>query len=260
MTGYEEFKKEIMSLTGIDLNAYKERQMKRRISTLCSKYGFHNYEDFYQDLRRNKEHQAQFLNYLTINVSEFYRNPMQWQVLETKIIPELLQGHKDSLKIWSAACSTGDEPYTIVMMLKERFPHVKVTLKATDIDNEVLAAAKQGCYSDKSILNLPPAYVSKYFHRQENGKYLLSEEIKRCVEFQQHNLLSDAYDTNYDLIVCRNVLIYFTEEAKMEVFKRFHHSLRPNGYLFIGSTEQILQAKNIHFESKYSFFYKKLVE
>ena len=257
MTDYGQFKKDILSLTGIDLNAYKERQMKRRIQTLSQKYGFQDYGDFYQDLKKNPEHRKQFLNYLTINVSEFYRNPAQWKTLETEVIPELLQDTKHTLKIWSAACSTGDEPYTIIMMMKEPFPKVKVELLATDLDYLVIAYAKEGCYPKKSIQNLPEKYINKYFTRTANGMYQISKEIMDCVKFRQHNLLSDSYDTNYDLIVCRNVLIYFTEEAKLEVFKRFQHSRREHGYLFIGSTEQILQAMDIHFEPKYSFFYKK---
>ena len=110
MTDYEQFKNNIRSLTGIDLNAYKERQMKRRITTLSSKYGFQDYDSFYLDLKKNPEHLKSFMNYLTINVSEFYRNPAQWQTLEEKVIPELLKTTGGSLKIWSAACSTGDEP------------------------------------------------------------------------------------------------------------------------------------------------------
>lgn len=258
MTDYEQFKKDILELTGIDLNAYKERQMKRRIHTLSTKYGFKTYNDFFQDLKKNAEHRKHFMNYLTINVSEFYRNPQQWEVLESKVIPELLTKNKHALKIWSAACSTGDEPYTIIMIMKEMFPNVKVSLLATDLDDKVIEYAKEGCYAQKSIANLPQKYVQKYFKKEANGMYQLSREIMDCVEFKQHNLLADRYDTNFDLIVCRNVLIYFTEEAKLEVFKRFHSSLRPEGYLFIGSTEQILQARAIHFEPQFSFFYKKV--
>lgn len=257
MTDYEQFKKNIRSLTGIDLNAYKERQMKRRITTLSSKYGFQDYDSFYLDLKKNPEHLKSFMNYLTINVSEFYRNPAQWQTLEEKVIPELLKTTGGSLKIWSAACSTGDEPYTIVMLMKERFPKAKIRLLATDLDDQVLAWAKQGTYHKKSLEKLPETYQKKYFQKLNGDMYQISEDVMKCVEFRQHNLLADRYDTNYDLIVCRNVLIYFTEEAKLEVFKRFNDSLRKDGFLFIGSTEQILQARAIHFEPQYSFFYKK---
>lgn len=258
MTDYEVFKKNILDLTGIDLNSYKERQMKRRLNTLGEKFGFHDYDSFYKDLKVNLDHRKQFMNYLTINVSEFYRNPAQWEVLETKVIPELLKQNKTELKIWSAACSTGDEPYTIVMIMKELFPNVRINLTATDLDDLVIAFAKEGLYSEKSIADLPKKYITKYFKQLPDQTYQISKEIKDCVKFKQHNLLADPYDDHYDLIVCRNVLIYFTEEAKLEVFKKFHQALRPNGYLFIGSTEQLLQARKIGYEPLYSFFYKKL--
>lgn len=257
MTDYEGFKKNILDLTGIDLNSYKERQMKRRINTLGEKFGFHDYDSFYKDLKVNLEHRKQFMNYLTINVSEFYRNPAQWEVLESKVIPELLKQSKAELKIWSAACSTGDEPYTIVMILKELFPNVRINLTATDLDDLVIAFAKEGVYSEKSIANLPKQYISKYFKQLPDHTYQLSREIIDCVKFKQHNLLADRYDEQYDLIVCRNVLIYFTEQAKIDVFKKFHQALRPGGYLFIGSTEQLLQAREVGYEPQYSFFYRK---
>ena len=204
MTDYEVFKKQILELTGIDLNAYKERQMKRRITTLSLKYGFQTYEEFYQDLKKNAERRKQFLNYLTINVSEFYRNPMQWQTLEEKVIPDLIEENKGELRIWSAACSTGDEPYTIIMMMKEKFPKVPVKLLATDLDDEVLAFAKQGLYPQKSLTNLPEKYIQKYFREIKPGYYQIAESIMKEVEFRQHNLLADPYGKNYDLIVCRN--------------------------------------------------------
>lgn len=257
MTDYEGFKKNILDLTGIDLNSYKERQMKRRINTLGEKFGFHDYDAFFSDLKVNPAHRKQFMNYLTINVSEFYRNPAQWEVLENKVIPELLTQSRSELKIWSAACSTGDEPYTIVMILKELFPNVGINITATDLDDLVIAFAKEGLYSEKSIANLPQKYITKYFKQLPDHTYQLSKEIINCVKFKQHNLLADRYDDHYDLIVCRNVLIYFTEQAKVDIFKKFHQALRPGGYLFIGSTEQLLQAREVGYEPQYSFFYKK---
>ena len=256
---YEGFKKNILSLTGIDLNSYKERQMKRRIDTLANKLGFKDYDSYYKDLKMNADHRKQFMNYLTINVSEFYRNPGQWNTLRDNIIPNLLKSGNGELKIWSAACSTGDEPYTIVMMLKEHFSKVRFSLTATDLDDLVIAFAKEGNYSQKSVAGLPKEYLNKYFTKNSDGTYQISKEVISKVNFKQHNLLSDRYDMNYDLIVCRNVLIYFTEEAKLDIFKRYYQSLRPEGYLFIGSTEQIIQAKEIGYELQHSFFYKKKI-
>ena len=127
---------------------------------------------------------------------------------------------------------------------------------ATDIDKQVLAQAKAGLYSEKSIANVPDDLKRKFF-TQVGQSYQISEEVKRCVEFKQHNLLKDTYPTNCHLIVCRNVLIYFTEEAKEEIFKRFYDALCPGGILFIGSTEQIVNYKEIGFIRNSSFFYQK---
>jgi chemotaxis protein methyltransferase CheR len=178
-------------------------------------------------------------------------------VLETEVIPALVRQNKKELKIWSAACSTGDEPYTIVMIMKELFPHVRFNITATDLDDLVIDFAKSGLYPEKSLANLPKQYIEKYFKAAPDHTYQLSKDVINHVRFKQHNLLADSYDNSYDLIVCRNVLIYFTEEAKLEVFKKFQQALRPNGYLFIGSTEQILQARSIGFEPQHSFFYRK---
>ncbi len=255
---YEKFKSDIMKLCGIDLNAYKERQMKRRIQTLSGKFGCKDFASLYQDLKVNENHRKQFMNYLTINVSEFYRNPAQWKVVEKEIIPELLARHNNQLNVWSAACSTGDEPYTIVMTMKELFPKARLNLLATDLDDLVIEYAKEGVYPKKSIVGLPKAYQDKYFTKTSDGMYQIAKEIKDCVKFKQHNLLADRFGRDYDLIFCRNVLIYFTDEAKEETFKKFNQSLRPQGYLFIGSTEQMLNARDINFEPYQSFFYKKI--
>ena len=258
MTDYEVFKKQILELTGIDLNAYKERQMKRRITTLSLKYGFQTYEEFYQDLKKNAERRKQFLNYLTINVSEFYRNPMQWQTLEEKVIPDLIEENKGELRIWSAACSTGDEPYTIAMILAEYVPLSKIRIIASDLDEDVLAFAKDGIYPAKSLSDLPKKYLDKHFKKVDESHYAISPEIKKCVEFKKHNLLKDRYFQHVHMIVCRNVVIYFTDEAKDQVYENFHSSLVDDGILFIGSTEQILHAKELGFESMRTFFYKKM--
>ena len=163
-----------------------------------------------------------------------------------------------NLKIWSAACSTGDEPYSLVMMLSRHMPLSNIKIIATDIDKQVLAKAKEGLYNVKSLKTLPDDLMKKYITQVNEYTYKVADEVKRCVEFKQHNLLKDPYPTDCDLIVCRNVLIYFTEEAKQDVYKMFNGALASRGILFIGSTEQIIHAKEIGFESTNSFFYKKM--
>lgn len=256
-TGYEKFKSDIYKLTKIDLNAYKERQMKRRIDALITKHKLKNYDEFVSQIKTDKSLFEEFVNYLTINVSEFYRNPEQWKYLEDKVIPDLLKSFGHGIKIWSAACSTGDEPYSLVMLLSKFLPLNQIHILATDIDEQVIAKAKGGIYKASSLNALPDEFKKKYFTKLSDSSYQISEDIKKCVEFKKGNLLEDKYPTGYHLIVCRNVLIYFTEEAKCEVYRKFNQSLVKSGVLFVGSTEQITNYRDMNYSSPKSFFYIK---
>lgn len=254
---YEKFKASVLALTKIDLNAYKEKQMKRRIDALILKNRAKNYEEYVQVLRTDKEKFDEFVNYLTINVSEFYRNPEQWEIMDKDVFPELIKKFGKSLKIWSAACSTGDEPYSLVMALSKHVLLNQIRIQATDIDKQVIAKAKVGLYNQKSIAAVPADLKQKYF-TPIGPSFQISDQIKSRVDFKEHNLLVNDYGNSlYDMIVCRNVLIYFTEEAKDEVFRKFYKALKPGGILFIGSTEQIVDYKDIGYIRKSSFFYVK---
>ena len=253
---YEYLKKEVLKMTQIDLNAYKERQMKRRIDTLISKNNIQGYDKYVAVLKTDKERFDEFINYITINVSEFYRNPEQWKFMDEKVFPKLVERFGKNLKVWSAACSTGDEPYSLVMALSKHIPINQIKIYATDLDKTVMAKAKVGLYDAKSIAGVPEEFKKKYF-TQVGPSFKISDEIKSRVEFHEHNLLKDKYPTDCNLILCRNVIIYFTDEAKDEVFKKFFDSLKKGGYLFIGSTEQILNYKEIGYGRENSFFYEK---
>ena len=255
---YEYFKKAVFDLTKIDLNAYKEKQMKRRIDTLISKNKIVGYENYVSVLKTDQTKFEEFVNYLTINVSEFYRNVDQWQLLDKDVFPELISRYGKNLKIWSAACSTGDEPYSLVMALSRHLPLNQFRIYATDLDKQVIEKAKLGLYGEKSVAGVP-ADLKKKFFTKVGPSYQISDEVKSRVEFKEHNLLKDTYPTDFHLIVCRNVLIYFTEEAKDEVFRKFQKSLKPGGYLFIGSTEQIINYREVGFDRKNSFFYQRPV-
>ncbi|MBQ9437421.1 MAG: protein-glutamate O-methyltransferase CheR [Lachnospiraceae bacterium] len=253
---YEWFKKAVYDLTKIDLDAYKEKQMKRRIDTLITKNSVKGYDNYVALLKTNSERFDEFVNYLTINVSEFYRNPDQWALLDKEIFPRLIDRFGKNLKIWSAACSTGDEPYSLVMALSKHLPLDRIKIYATDIDKQVIAKAKVGLYNDKSVVGVPKEMLSKYFTKV-GPSWKVSDDIKKRVEFHESNLLRDKYPTDNHLIVCRNVLIYFTEEAKEEVFRKFFTALKKGGSLFIGSTEQIINYKDIGYVREGSFFYEK---
>lgn len=259
MDNYEAFKAQVFQLTKIDLSSYKEKQMRRRIDSLIRKNGCDSYEMYVSLLRTNSDVFDEFVNFLTINVSEFYRNPEQWKLLTEEFIPELQHKFGGTLNIWSAACSTGDEPYSLVMALSKHMDMSRIKIHATDIDKQVIETAKRGLYSEKSIANVPEEYKKKFF-TQIGKSYQISEQVKRCVEFKQHNLLSDPYPKNCDLIVCRNVLIYFTDEAKRDVYVKFAESLKDKGILFIGSTEQVTDYRQIGYKRRYSFFYERTNE
>jgi len=253
---YEYFKKSIFDMTKIDLNAYKEKQMKRRIDTLIAKHGIKGYEEYVATIKKDTELFNEFVGYITINVSEFYRNPDQWEILDKQVFPEIIKKFGKNLKIWSAACSTGDEPYSLVMALSKHIPLNQIRIYATDLDKVILEKAKLGLYNEKSIAAVPKDLKEKYFEKV-GVSYRIKDEIKNRVTFKQHNLLKDTYPTDYHMIVCRNVLIYFTEEAKDEVFAKFYKTLSNGGVLFIGSTEQIMNYKEFGYNRKSSFFYEK---
>ena len=253
---YEWFKKEVYKLTQIDLNYYKEKQMRRRIDTLAHKNGADSYEAYVKLISTDKVKFKQFVNFITINVSEFYRNPDQWRFMDKEVIPEILTRNKGQIKIWSAACSTGDEPYSLAMAFSKHVPLSNIRILATDIDDQVISSAKTGLYSAKSVENVPSDLKRKYF-TQVGDSYKIADEIKRCVTFKEHNLLKDVYPKDYDLILCRNVVIYFTDEAKDMIYKNFYNSLKPQGILFIGSTEQITTYRELGFERLSSFYFQK---
>lgn len=256
---YETFKKEYLRLSGIDLSSYKESQMKRRIDNFIMKQGMGGYQPFFDLIKRDSDVYDKFITYLTINVSEFYRNPLQWKNLEEKVIPALLEkfGSRKPFTIWSAACSTGDEPYSLAMVMSEFLALNQVKIIATDMDMEVLGKAKKGYYPEKSLKGLPQKYKTKFIEDDGSGVVKVSDKLKSCISFQQHNLLKDSYPQGVHMIVCRNVMIYFTEDAKDEIYKKFAASLCQGGVLFVGSTEQIIGPAKYGFLGLQSFFYEK---
>ncbi|WP_040981398.1 CheR family methyltransferase [Oceanobacillus jeddahense] len=252
---YELMKKKVHQSLKLNLSLYKEAQMKRRITTLRDKHGFKSYVDYFTACQKDAKFLEEFTEKLTINVSEFYRNPNRWDVLRKKIIPELTK-NKRKITIWSAACSTGEEPYSLAMMLEEYFPNLNYQIQATDFDQAVLNAAQQGNYQERSLKELPAALKKKYF--TSNGTiFQVDPALRKYIRFERHNLLEDRYPKDVDLIVCRNVLIYFTDEAKNNIFHHFNKSLVKDGYLFVGSTEQIFHADQYGFYLEDSFFYRK---
>lgn len=252
---YEEFIGNIKRKTGIDLSLYKEAQMKRRLASLYEKRGYKSFNEFFSAISKDKHLLNEFLDRMTINVSEFYRNAKRWEVLEKKILPKLLS-RKKRLKIWSAACSTGEEPYTIAMIMSKFMPLSQVQILATDIDENIIARAKVGTYPERSLNEVPEDMKRKYFTK-DGSFFHVADEIKKTVAFRKQNLLADHFGGPFDLIVCRNVLIYFTEEAKDVLYHKFSEALEKDGIFFVGSTEQIFNPGKYNFETEDTFFYRK---
>ncbi|WP_461613073.1 CheR family methyltransferase [Clostridium sp. Marseille-QA1073] len=240
---------------GIDLTAYKSNQLQRRISSLMSRVGVNTIEEYIRILKTDLAQRQKFIDYLTINVTEFFRNPEIFDEFE-KVIKKYLD-YKKPLKIWSAACSIGAEPYSLVMMLNELTPNVNHKIIATDIDNTILDKAKKGEYSEQEVKTIPKTLMNKYFQKEENN-YLINNNIKRMVSFKRHDLILDNYDNNFDVIVCRNVVIYFNQDVKDKIYDKFSKSLKKGGILFVGATESIYNYKAFDFEKVSTFIYRKL--
>ncbi|MCL6639028.1 MAG: protein-glutamate O-methyltransferase CheR [Firmicutes bacterium] len=254
---FEFFKETLRQRYKIDLNAYKETQMKRRLDSLMAKKKMRtgSYEEVLDWLAKDKNALVEFMDTLTINVSEFFRDKHAFDVLENQVLPSILAA-KNSLRIWSAACSVGAEPYSIAIILDEKTPGRRHVIEATDIDQSVLAAAALGRYGPEQVRNVAPGRLAKYFKKQ-GSHYYLDERIKKSVHFRRHDLLVDPFGSDYDLIVCRNVTIYFTREAQGKLNEKFYRALAPGGYLFIGASEMIFNYRELGYEKKHSCFYQK---
>lgn len=253
---WELFKQKLNAKTGIDLQLYKEPQMRRRIGNLVTRAEMKSFVAYFDDVSRDKEKFADFIEYLTINVSEFFRNPDKFDIIEKEIVPYLLK-RSPKLSIWSAGCSIGAEPYSLSIIMKEVTPNVRHRILATDLDVDILAKAKKGVYNEAEIKALRPDRKAKYFVQTADGKFAVKPEIKSVVEFKRHNLLKDPFEAPFDLILCRNVVIYFTEEAKDQLYANFFKSLKPGGILFVGATEAILNYRKLGYTSFRPFFYQK---
>lgn len=255
------FKKQIAPLIGLDLTNYKNNQMERRILSLMTKIGIASLAEYASKLKTEKKYLDEFLNMLTINVTEFFRNPEKFKELETIYLPELLK-KKGSIRIWSAGCSIGAEVYSVAMILDKMHSLDKATFVASDFDNRILEVAKTAVYSQFDYKTVPDEY-KKYFNEVKDAKttynsaYQMDSKITSKIRFEKRDLLNSNFERGFDLILCRNVVIYFTEDAKDQLYKKFYSSLNPEGLLFIGSTERINNHREIGFNLRTSFFYQK---
>jgi chemotaxis protein methyltransferase CheR len=257
LTGYSTFRRTVLELTGIDLDCYKETQMERRLQVIMKRAEAPDLASYARVLMQSPVRLKEFRDFLTINVSEWLRNPEKYDELKELILPELLT-RSPRLKIWSAGCSNGSEPYSVAMILDELDPGGEHTILATDIDEEILKIARAGTYHEKDLRAVAGERRSRYF-AQSGDQFTVRAEVRSRVRFERHNLLADHFPSGCDLILCRNVVIYFTEEAKEQLYRRFHRSLKPGGVLFVGGTESLLRARELGFAMISPFFYRAVV-
>ncbi len=254
--GYAYFQRRVMRLTGIDLTAYKSQQMRRRLGTLLARNKMTSLFEYSKLLDQPAKLQ-EFLDFFTINVSEFLRIPEKFEYLETRVLPELLAAGR-GLRVWSAGCSNGAEPYSLAMLLDEMAPLGRWSVLATDVDRTTLARAQRGDkYAPADVRNVGGRRLAKYFERDESG-YKVKDSLRRRVQFKVHDLLRDPFESGFQVILCRHVVIYFTEEAKDSLYRKFADSLVDGGVLFVGGTEIIPRAREIGFESTSVSFYRKV--
>lgn len=254
---FVEFEKWVFKEIGINLSAYKPNQLHRRIESLMTRVGVSSLEEYTKLIKKDSAQRQRFLDFITINVTEFFRNPELFDELD-KYIKSVYLPKNQSLKIWSAACSIGCEPYSVAMMLQNSSTAAsRHKILATDIDSTILVKAKEGEYTDNEMKNVKPEYLNKYF-KLVNNKYKINESIKNMVTFKKHDLILDSYEGNFDIILCRNVVIYFNTDVKNEIYRKFSKSLKPGGLLFVGATESIYNYREYGFEKASTFIYRKL--
>ncbi|MFN3407057.1 MAG: CheR family methyltransferase [Caldimicrobium sp.] len=245
---FDFFTKLVEKVSGISYHEGKEYLLESRLTELALTLGYKNLQDFYQKVRSslNSTLINQIVDTLTTNETYFFRDQHPFEALKKVLLPELFQKKAEDkkLNIWSAACSTGQEPYSISMLLHEFFPNYlntyQINIYATDISLSSLKKAKEGIYNQIEVnRGLPVTFLVKYF-KQDKGNWIIDEKIKSLVKFEFLNLLEvdkKLIRETFDLILCRYVLIYFNKDVKTKVFQSLWKKLNPGGYLFLGATE-----------------------
>ncbi|NRD72266.1 protein-glutamate O-methyltransferase CheR [Shewanella sp. VB17] len=230
--------------TGIVLPERKKHMVYSRLSRRLRQLKLTNFAQYCSYVSNTPDERMNFINALTTNLTAFFREEHHFSYLEQVIVPQWKKENKNRLRIWSSACSTGEEPYSIAMTLEKHFPSTKSDLKilATDLDTNVLQKAAAGTYSCDSVTNLPDRYTEKYVsHTPDNQHIQMRSNIQKMIHFKQLNLLEKWPMTGpFDIIFCRNVLIYFDNETKKKIIAKFRKMLSPHGYLFIGHSETLM--------------------
>jgi two-component system CheB/CheR fusion protein len=230
---------------GFDFTAYKRSSLMRRITKRIQMLRIESFNDYIDYLEVHPEEFGQLFNTILINVTAFFRDPPAWESLSREIIPRILSTKQpgDQIRVWSAGCASGEEAYTLAMVISEALGieqfRQQVKVYATDIDEEALNQARLASYSPDRVEGVPEELLAKYFENA-NGRYVFQNDLRRWVIFGRHDLIQDAPISRVDLLVCRNTLMYFNAEVQVRILNRFDFALNPGGYLFLGKAEVML--------------------
>ena len=258
---FELYRKLIYDESGIHFSATNRSILESRLRERLRENKLQTPQEYYAILVKDKEELKVLLDSVTTNLTRFFRNQAHFDAIEHYVVPALLKMRQAerTIRVWSAGCSTGEEPYTIALLLKELLPAGwKAEITASDISLKSLMVGKEGFYPETRIQGIPEPYLPKYFEKRGNG-YQVKDEIKGTIRFDYHNLKNDSGQRNLDVVFCRNVLIYFDEAAQKATIERFWEAMAPKSFLFIGHSESLF-GMNTKFEfvkTDWACFYKK---
>jgi chemotaxis protein methyltransferase CheR len=254
---YEPFCHVVRKLCGIDLLQYKRAQMERRIRSFIVTRGTTDLMSYVPRIKNDPAELERFLDRVTINVSQLWRNPQQWEVLEARILPDLAATGRGRIRAWSAGCSYGAEAYTLAASARRAIPRAQVSILGTDIDARMIECARAGIFTAEDARDAPTATLAAHFEMVD-GAWHAGSELKRLVRFEQGDLLrADPAPGSFDLVLCRNTVIYFNEDVRDALHGRLAASLRPGGRLVVGATERVTDAGRHGLESESPFVYRK---
>jgi two-component system CheB/CheR fusion protein len=244
---FEELLEYLNKSRACDFTGYKRASLMRRVHKRMGEVGVTGFEAYQDYLDVHSQEFAALFNTILINVTSFFRDPEAWEYLADVIVPQILASKTadSSIRIWSAGCATGEEAYSLAMILAEALGLEaccrQVNIYATDLDGQDLEQARQASYSADAVAAVPEPLREKYFDAaSSNGRCVFSQDLRRILIFDRHNLIHDAPITCLDLLMCRNTLIYFNREAQERIISRFHVALKDSGFCFLGRAETML--------------------
>ena len=259
---FENYRNLIYKESGIHFTSTNRSILESRLKERLRDRSIDSVRTYYTTISSDQGELKSFLDSITTNLTRFFRNQAQFDALEHYIIPELFkikQTGEKIIRIWSAGCSTGEEPYTIAMLLSSILPPPwKFEIIASDLSLKCLMTAKEGFYAENRIEGIPDAYLKKFFDKVEKG-YKVHQDIMSRIRFDYHNLKNDSGMRSQDIVFCRNVIIYFDEAAQLNVINKFWESMSAKSFLIIGHSESLF-GMNTKFEfvkTQWSTFYRK---